>query len=88
MNDDLFSLNNQYKVSISTGMDGNLRVSTSKWTHEIVPGVGEVCDPYWEVVSGPSITDTLEAAIAIARDEFRRLTGVEAYKTEWTKPES
>jgi hypothetical protein len=84
----LYSINNSYRVSITEETDGNLRVTTSKWTHEIVPGYGEVCDPFWEDISGPSITDTLETAKTIAEDEFRRLTGNKNHKAKWTDPDS
>jgi len=84
---ELFSLNNLYMVSIGTGNDGNFRVTTHQWTHEIVPGYGEVCDPFWEPIYGPSITDTLETAESIAMEEFKRLTGEKAFKTDWTNPD-
>jgi len=84
---DLYSINNRFMVSISTGSDGNLRVTTYKWTHEIVPGYGEVCDPFWEQVCRSSITDTLEKAITIAEDEFKRLTGNKAFKKSWFNPD-
>jgi hypothetical protein len=83
-----YSMDNCYRVSITKGMDGNLRVTTSKWTHEIVPGYGEVCDPFLEDIGVPSITDTLDTATAIAEDEFYRLTGDKTHKKTWTNPDS
>lgn len=85
---DLYSINNCFRVSITEGIGGNLRVTTWKWTHEIVPGYGEVCDPFWEDISGPSITDAIETATTIAEDEFRRLTGNKNHKNTWTNPDS
>jgi len=85
---DLFSVDNRYMVSIKKGTDGNLRVATFKWSHEIIPEFGEVCGPFWEEVCRASITDTLETAIAIAEDEFYRLTGDKTFKKNWIDPDN
>lgn len=84
--EELYSADNWYKVEISRRDDGVLEVVTSKWTHEIVPGYGEVCPPFWEKVWGPSYTDTLVTARKLAIEELQRLSGSSAWKSAWTEP--
>ena len=82
----LFSADNWHRVSIQKGDDNILRVMTYTWTHEFVPGHGEVCDPFWELISGPSFTDNVESAKKIAEEEFKRLSGETTYTECWEEP--
>jgi len=65
------SANAQYKVSIFHRGDGLFEIITFRWTHEIVPGYGEVCAPFWESFTTPSLTDDLMIAEKIAKEELR-----------------
>jgi hypothetical protein len=82
----LYSNDDLYMVSIESRGDETLSVTTYKWTHEIVPGYGEVCDPFWEPISGPSITDNIETSKKLAEEEFQRLTGQKGFKEIWKEP--
>jgi len=82
----LYSIDDLHMVTIQARGDELLNVTTYKWTHEVIPGYGEVCDPFWESVSGPSITDNLETAIKLVKEEFQRLTGNENFKEIWNEP--
>ncbi len=79
---EILSADSLYKAIICQREDGNIDVTTLKCTHEFVPGHGEVCDPYWDQVCGPSITDTLENAEKIAKEEVRSWSGLKADSTD------
>jgi len=72
---EILSTDSLFKSVISQREDGVLDVVTLKWTHEYVPGHGEVCESFWERVAGPSLTDTLESAENIAKEELRSWSG-------------
>lgn len=48
--------------------DGVVEVLIFAWNNDQVPGFGQVIHPFWEHVSGPSLTDTLERAEQIAAE--------------------
>ena len=59
------------KAEIERRAGGSLQVTVYKWTEEWVPGYGKVAE-FWETVPGlVIITDTLENAEKLAREEFR-----------------
>jgi hypothetical protein len=78
---EILSADSLYKAIICQREDGIIDVVTMKWAHEFVPGHGEVCDPFWERVGGPSLTDTLENAEKIAKEEMRNWSGQSADAT-------
>ena len=72
---EILSADSLYKAIICQREDGIVEVVTMKWTREFVPGHGEVCDPFWDCVAGPSLTDNFENAEKIAKEELRNWSG-------------
>ena len=71
--EELSGKNSAFKAMIHRRDDGLLQITVWKWTHEVVPGYGEVCEPFWEnITDGLSVTDTVESARDIAREELRQ----------------
>jgi hypothetical protein len=69
----------EFKAVISQRDDGMIEVTTYKWTHEFAPDYGEVCDPFWEKLNGPSFVDTLETGFAVATEQLRNCSGEPLY---------
>jgi hypothetical protein len=67
----------KYKAIIELRKDRTYEINILKFTHEIVPGYGEVCDPFWEPVSDTtkSIVDTLSNAEKIAKEKIEEISG-------------
>ena len=73
---EIFTPSREYKANIILRNDGNYQIKIYKWTHEIVPGVGEVCEPFWsEVRHELRLTDTEDSAQNIAHEELRNVSG-------------
>lgn len=68
---EVLSADSEYKAEIRRRADGLLEVEIYRWTHEYVPDYDEVCGPFWEPISGPSLTDEFETAQQIAAGELK-----------------
>ena len=68
---ELLSADGQRRAVIAQRQDGLFEVEIQVWHHEIVPGRGEVMDPFWLPFSRPSITNSLIAAEKLANAELR-----------------
>jgi len=67
---EIISPSGQHKALISKRDDGNFEVEYFKFTHEIVPGYVEVCEPFWEPIWGKSLVDSLSGAEKVAIEEL------------------
>ena len=67
---EIISPSGKHKAIIRKRDDGNFEVEYFKFTHEIVPGYGEVCEPFWEPIAGKSLVDSLYNAEKVAIDEL------------------
>ena len=80
---EIFSPSRTFKAVIERLDDGNHEVSVFKFTHEVVPGYGEVCAPFWESVSRmKTLAGTLPEAERIAAEELVSLSGEEIAQNE------
>jgi hypothetical protein len=83
---ELFSDDCWFRVSVRRHSSGSLQLNTYKWTHEIVEGHGEVCDPFWELISRPTFTDTPERAKSLAAEELQNWSGRSSVREDWKEP--
>jgi len=85
---ELYSKDGWHKVGILKRADGLFEVRTFAWRHEVVPGYGEVCDPYWSEISTTKIiTDTPERAEQIALEELQCVSGGSGWTSQWKNPD-
>lgn len=85
---DLYSKDGRYRVSILERADDLLEVRAFAWRHEVVPGYGEACDPYWsEIPTVKTLADTPERAQEIALEELRGLAGSSEWTSHWNNPD-
>ena len=85
--EEFYSGDNWYKAEILGRSEDVVEVVVFKWTHEIVPGYGEVCAPFWErVAGGRMLADSLPAARSVGVEELERLSGSAGCTTTWTRP--
>ena len=71
--EELSGENPDFKAMIHSREDGLLQITVWKWTHEVVPSYGEVCEPFLEnITDGLSVTDTVDSARDLAREALRQ----------------
>ena len=74
--EEIFSTSRNFKATIERLDSGNHEVTVYKFTHEIVPGYGEVCEPFWEKVSPMRIlAGTISEAKSVAIEELASISG-------------
>lgn len=74
--EELLSPTGHYKAQVSARSDALFEVAVFRWRHEIVPGVGEVCDPFWCPIPQPvTLVDTQSRARGIALELLRNASG-------------
>ena len=65
-----------YRSVIDKENDDTYKIYIEKYTQEIVPGYGEVCEPFWNNISkSVMITENLQQANDLAVEELRNLSG-------------
>jgi hypothetical protein len=85
---EFYSKDGWHKVEILERTDGLFEVRAFAWQHEVVPGYGEVCDPYWSDIStGKTLTDTPERAQQIALEELQRIAMSPEWTSHWNNPD-
>ena len=74
--EEIFSTNRSYKATIVRLEDGNHEVTVYKFTEEIVPEYGDVCEPFWERVSlMRMLVGTISEARLVAIEELSSISG-------------
>jgi hypothetical protein len=73
---EILSPSSSYKAIIFCNDEGIYQVEVHKFTHEIVEGFGEVCDPFWERVSYmKTFAGTLKEAQKLAVENLITYSG-------------
>ena len=74
--EEIFSESRTFKATIERIDGGNHEITVFKFTHEFVPGHGEVCALFWERVSPmKTLAGTLSEAKSVAVEELLTLSG-------------
>ena len=67
---ELASASGEFKAVVSGAAGSPLRVSVFRHFYD-----DAVDECYWSQISGPSLTDTLETAMKLAREDLARVSG-------------